>query len=256
MIPPIVCISLADATQRRVFMTEQLEKLGLPYRFLDAIRPDLSQGWPACYQRKKRLAQHGHDLTQGEIGCFLSHRQAWQEFLASADPFCCVLEDDVQLQPGFVEGMAALCECAKDWDIVRLYGVFRRESVNLCELTPGRWMVDYFDQPRGTQGYVLNRAAAQRLLQHTDKMACAIDDAIDRGWEHKLRLYGVEPYLVVEQLQHVSTIGSRKRPRLPLLRRLLREINRGFTDLRKQRWVMEKRIRYAVLRRTRPPFFR
>lgn len=249
MIPSIVCISLADAEQRRAFMAGQLEKLGLPYRFLDAIRPDLSQGWPDCYQRKQRLARHGHDLTQGEIGCFLSHRQAWQEFLAGSEPFLCVLEDDVELQPGFAEGLEALCAHAGEWDIVRLYGVFCRDSAKLRELAPGRWLVDYFDQPRGTQGYVLNRVAAERLLRHTDKMNCAIDDAIDRGWEHKLRLYGVEPYLVVEQLQHASTIGSRKRARLPLWRRLMRELHRGLGDLRKQRWVLEKRVRYVLSRK-------
>lgn len=149
---------------------------------------------------------------------------------ASEDRFCCVLEDDVELQAGFAENLAALCNQAQVWDVVRLYGVFRRDSAKLLELTPGRWLVDYFEQPRGTQGYV-QLAAAERLLRHTEKMSCAIDDAIDRGWEHKLRLYGIEPYLVIEQLQHASTIGNRKRAPLTLWRRISREIHRSKNDM-------------------------
>lgn len=244
MMPMITCISLPEQTERRQFMAKQFARLALDFRFLDAIKPDIETGWPACYERKLRLRIHGFDLTRGEIGCYLSHRQAWQNFLASDAPYLCVLEDDVELQAGFCEGLIALCNGADEWDVVRLYAVFKREGAALKTLSSGQKLLDYLDQPRGTQGYLLTRDAAAQLLRYTARMIHPIDDALDRTWEHGLRLFGVRPYLVLEQQQHASSIGSRKRPKLGLLDKLMRELYRTRTNCLKTWTVQTKRWRY------------
>lgn len=227
-------------------MAGQLNSVDIPYRFLDAIRPDLSLGWPTIYQRKKRIARYGYDLTQGEIGAYLSHRMAWQEFLDSGNALCCFLEDDVELQPRFAEGLTVLCTHADQWGIVRLYGIFPRVHRNVFEFMRECWLIDYFYQPSGLQGYVLNRATAQQLLAHTKEMFCAIDDMVDRDWEHRLRIYGVEPCLVRENQEFISSIGSRKRPRMSILKKLAREIYRTKSDFSKRCWVIRKRLRYFI----------
>lgn len=227
-------------------MADQFKNIDVPCRFLDAIRPDLSFGWPKIYQRKKRLARYGYDLTQGEMGCYLSHRQAWREFIDSDNAFCCVLEDDVELQPLFTEGLIALCKHAEKWGMVRLYGIYPREYENIFEFMPGRWLIDYFYQPSGLQGYVLDRITAQRLLAFTQEMFCAIDDMADRDWEHKLRIYGVEPCLVRESHQFVSSIGNRKRPKMSVMKKLAREIQRSGSNLAKRCWVVAKKSRYLI----------
>ena len=227
-------------------MTAQLENIGFPFQFLNAIRPNLSLGWPTSYLRKKRLARYGYDLTQGEIGCYLSHRKSWQEFLDSGNALCCVIEDDAELQPHFTEGLIGLCKHANQWDIVRLYGIFNREYTKLFEFMHGYRIIDYFYQPSGLQGYVLNRAAAQQLLAHTETMFCAIDDMVDRDWEHKLRIYGIKPYLIREQQQLPSTIGNRKRPSMSIWKKLTREIYRSRSDLHKRCWVLNKRLKYII----------
>ena len=227
-------------------MTGQLDNIDIPYRFLDAIRPNLSLGWPISYLRKKRLARYGYDLTAGEIGCYLSHRKSWQDFLDSGNALCCILEDDVELQPRFTEGLMGLCKHANQWDIVRLYGIFTRGYKNLFEFMPGHRIIDYFYQPSGLQGYVLNRSAAQQLLAHTETMFCAIDDMVDRDWEHKLRIYGIDPYLIRDPQQFLSSIGNRKRPSMSIWKKLTREIYRSRSDLHKRCWVLNKRLRYII----------
>lgn len=244
----IICISLPDSTERRSFMAAQFKELGLPYRFLDAIRPDLSLGWPAIYQRKKRIARYGYDLTQGEIGAYLSHRKAWQEFLDSGNTICCFLEDDVDLQPHFNEGLAALCRHAEKWDIVRLYGIFEKQYNSTLEFMPGYWLIDYFYQPSGLQGYLLNRKSAKQLLAYTDEMYCAIDDMVDRDWEHRFLIYGVKPHLVNENQKFISTIGNRKRPKFSIWKKINLEFHRSESDFHKRCWVLSKRLYYIIKR--------
>jgi glycosyl transferase family 25 len=221
-------------------MEGQFTKLGLEYSFLDAVRVE---GWPDCYDRCKRLRSYGFDLIRGEIGCYLSHRKAWQELLDSDAPYICVLEDDVGLHDDFVAGMEALCECADEWDFVRIFSLFEREGAVLKILRSGHKLLDFFDQPRGMQGYLINREAAKRLLKCTTTMIHPIDDAIDREWEHGLRLYGIRPYIVSEH-QFPSSIGERTRSKLTWAVKISREFYRIAPSLKKEIGILRKRWRY------------
>jgi len=240
MAPLILCISMPEQTERRAYMAAQFAKLGLEYRFLDAVRVE---GLPDCYDRRKRLRYYGFDLIGGEIGAYISHRKAWQELLDSDEPCICVLEDDAALHDDFMDGMEALCDCAEDWDFVRIFSVFEREGAVLKNLSSGHKLLDFFDQPRSMVGYLINRTAAAKLLECTATMIHPIDDAIDREWEHGLRLYGIRPYIVSEH-QFPSSIGDRTRPKLTRARKISRELYRIGTNLKKNLEILKKRWRY------------
>ena len=240
MLPLIRCISMPEQAERRAYMASQFAKFGLEYRFLDATRVE---GFPACYDRRSRLRFYGFDLIRGEIGAYLSHRQSWQELLDSDAPYICVLEDDAELHDDFVVGLEALCECADDWDVVRIFSVFEREGAVLKKLRSGHKLLDFFDQPRSMVGYLINREAATRLLECTATMVHPIDDAIDREWEHGLRLYGIRPYIVSEH-KFPSSIGDRTRPKLMHTQKLSQELYRIGTNLKKNWMILKKRWRY------------
>jgi GR25 family glycosyltransferase involved in LPS biosynthesis len=63
-------------------------------------------------------------MTQGVIGCFASHLSVWHELEEQGDPFALVLEDDVELLPGFrVHLMSVLRELARraeEYDLLYL----------------------------------------------------------------------------------------------------------------------------------------
>lgn len=248
MLPAIVCISLADQLERRAYMARQFDAIGASYRFLDGIRVDLAAGWPAAYDRKARLAYALADLRAGEIGCYMSHRQAWQDLLDSDQEVCCVLEDDVALHSDFSATVQALYDCRADWDLVRLFGLFAQPSKRLQQIHGPHYLVDYWrKQPNGTQGYLLTRAAAQKLLAHTARIVYPIDDAIDREWEHRLRLRGVEPAVLLHpEVGFASTIGDRGSSSTSLADKLKREYTRLDTNLHKQLWSLRKRVRYLL----------
>ena len=237
----IDCISLPDQLERRAFMRRQFEQHDLPYRFFDAIR--VNSSWPAIYDRKRRLAYSGIDLRPGEMGCYLSHRAVWTEFLASDDALCLVLEDDVGLSPDFTSVVEALCAAHAQWQFVRLYAMFKKDAFPVQRLTGPYALVDYLNQPNGTQGYLLNRVAAERLLRYTAVMSAAIDTAIDREWEHGVTIRGIEPYVLSHDDLFETTLGQAGNSALSVRRKLLREVHRIGTSLRKRLWLFRKKRR-------------
>lgn len=243
----INCISLSDQPERRAYMRQQFDQYALPYRFFDAVRIVAPVGrngdWPAIYDRKRRLAYSGVDLRPGEMGCYLSHRAVWTDFLAGDDALCLVLEDDVGLSPDFVSVVEALCAAPAEWDFVRLFAMFNKPFFPARPLTGPYVLVDYLVQPNGTQGYLLNRVAAERLLRHTATMSAAIDTALDRDWEHGVPMRGIAPYVLSHDELFASTLGTVAKTSLSPLRKLLREGHRIGHSLRKQLWLFTKKRR-------------
>ena len=242
----IICISLSDQHDRRAFMTSQLNAIGVPFQIMDAVRVNLDTGWPEAYDRKARLRYAPSDLRAGEAGCYLSHQQCWQLFLKSDNDLCCILEDDVRLKDDFLQTVEALCASRDSWDLVRLFGVFQRSFKKLQRIYGDHYLVDYLTkQPNGTQGYLMNRYAAKKLLSHTSKMIYAIDESIDREWEHRLRMRGLDPAVLSHNV-FASTIGKRIVNKKTLAGRFVREYFRMGSNLRKQIWACQKRLYYIL----------
>ena len=242
----IICISLSDQHSRRALMTKQLNDIGIPFQIMDAIRPNPKQGWPEAYDRNLRFKYAPSDLRWGEIGCYQSHQKSWQLFLNSDNKLCCILEDDVILHDDFLQSVEALRAASDSWDLVRLYGIFPRPSKKLQHICGDHYLVDYLaKQPNGTQGYIVNRRAAKTLLEHTSKMIFAIDESIDREWEHRLRMRGVEP-AIMSQGDFASTIEKRIDNKKSFSGRFYREYFRMYSNLSKQAWSCRKRLRYLL----------
>ena len=79
---PILVISLQDAAERRAAVSRQLDALGLPFEFRDAI--DGRSGLPAAYEsqldRPGTEAHFGRQMSDGEYACALSHLAAYREW--------------------------------------------------------------------------------------------------------------------------------------------------------------------------------
>lgn len=229
-------------------MAEQFARLRLAHRFFDAIQIDLASGWPASYDRQRRLGYTGADLRAGEMGCFLSHRQVWLEFMETDEPFCLVLEDDVSISSEFQDVVEALCRMPEQWNFVRFFEMFPRKSFQAKNILGKYQLIDYLQQPNGTQGYLLDRHAAKTLLAHTAMMWHTIDNTIDREWEHGLWLKGVSPDLLSHQLDFETTLGVWQKKRLPWQRKLAVGCFRIGSNLRKRFWFLKKHLQIRLRR--------
>lgn len=94
-------INLERSKDRLELIAKDLDSAGLQWKRLEAIEPDDSSFLcHSLYSRKKAESLHERDLTKGELGCFLSHLAALNEFLDGTNAYLLVLEDDVTFTAG------------------------------------------------------------------------------------------------------------------------------------------------------------
>ena len=98
----ILVISLPTASQRRLDVTVQFEKLGLEFEFFDAI--DGRKGVPEKFHKYvnyQALDEFWRPLTTAEIACALTHAFACEYVFNSLEEPTIILEDDAILATDF-----------------------------------------------------------------------------------------------------------------------------------------------------------
>lgn len=100
----IYVVSLKKDVKKRELISKTLEGFGLKYRFIDAVYgKDLSEDVLNSYRVKSvgKIHDRGYSMTPGEIGCTLSHINAYKDMLDNDLSWACILEDDVILDERF-----------------------------------------------------------------------------------------------------------------------------------------------------------
>lgn len=98
----------------------------------------------------------------GAVGCFLSHRTLWQDFLSSSSSIALILEDDLDAKD--CEKLSEVVHSflkQSDWDFVLL-----------------GWVGTLGDPKKhftGTHAYMLNRPMAAQLLRYSSPMNQQVD---------------------------------------------------------------------------------
>src|SRR4051794_12383587 len=99
----VLLINLRQSSDRLRFQEQQFARLGIPFERLDAVEANsIAEGVYAdvvcAWQRP---------ISRGELGCFLSHRVAWQRVVDSGRS-ALVVEDDVLLSDNLVTVLSQL----------------------------------------------------------------------------------------------------------------------------------------------------
>lgn len=106
----------------------------------------------------------------GDKCCLLSHRLFWKRLVASGDSYAAVLEDDAVL----TSSAPCILQSA-DWiphgvDVIKLEQFGRDQRILVSDfraVAPGFELATLKSRHTGTGGYILSRAAAQKLLAIT-----------------------------------------------------------------------------------------
>jgi GR25 family glycosyltransferase involved in LPS biosynthesis len=81
----IIMISVLGSRRHRL-LEDHLSELGVGAQVVPAIflNGDLERA--SDYDLRMRMKILGYGLTNGEVGCFLAHRSAWEKVAASDRP--------------------------------------------------------------------------------------------------------------------------------------------------------------------------
>lgn len=189
-----------------------------------------------------------HELTPGEVGCFLSHRKVWQKIVEEAHPYAFVIEDDMIFSPKILDFFNSASWIPANADFVKLdfspvsnkhlYPVSRPVGI-----IGDRKIVRMVGRTYGTGCYVISLPAAESCVKHSERLPLPVDlfmfDArFDFAPRH--RLYGVFPALALDNGRPTATIqDARHHGDLSVAEYVLKGV---YSVLRRVRlkWFMKK----------------
>lgn len=202
----ISVISIKDSRRRERFH-------GFPYVFewMDAYTESASfdaQTAQALYQRQ---------LRTGEMGCTISHYELYRRLLNRQNEWHLILEDDAQLEPDFHD-FYQQCHWidlpARPTILILGHSKTHRNFQWVQKLKqPMKRVLEighhHFGDKHlsfvGTVGYLINRAALEKILQHQPHWIA--DDWL-RLASFGINVLHIENALIYEEIDGISTTGN------------------------------------------------
>lgn len=207
-----IVITLEDAQVRRDVISARLQALGIPFDFVPGVDGrKLDVPTHPGYDSFKRNIFFGRDLSNGELGCVLAHRNACRHVLETGYEAALVLEDDALLTDDLPRVIADLMTMRERWDLVRFLG--RKKNYRASRLIAplpygGAHLARPLGTPGGAYGYLLNPRAARRLLEFTERIWLPIDTLHGMTWHTGLATLSVVPSPILPDDDTPSCIDS------------------------------------------------
>ena len=227
----ILVISLKRSLDRRKKVGQEMSRIDLPWKFLDAVDGSALITPPPEYKSAKVKRLQGYDLTPNEIGCYLSHREAWKCCIAAGIPTL-ILEDDFVLSPNFEETLLTLLANIQCWRFVRLQGLYEVPCHPIVDVS-GVSLVQNKGDAVGATAYLLKPEVAQKLVQYSEDIYEPVDHFLEHQQKHGLAFLAIRPY-PVDITRVKSTIADRpeREPIMGLKKRIrsvARVLDRAFS---------------------------
>jgi glycosyl transferase family 25 len=173
---PIYLINLDRSPDRLEFVSRRLATLGLSFTRIPAVDG-------AALPEEQRAAfaaarpRDGRGWSAGQIGCFLSHFDAWRRIATGDTRWALVLEDDLHLSDALPAVIIDLCALENTIDIVRFESTGQWLTLGAPVLKlAGRAVRPLRSSAWGAGAYIISRTAAARLIATNPKMHTPTDD--------------------------------------------------------------------------------
>lgn len=225
----ILVISLERSHDRRKQVEQEMQKISLPWSFLDAVDGSKLSEAPVEYKPKKVKRLQGYELTPNEIGCYLSHKKAWQRCIESGIPTL-VLEDDFVLSADFQNILMTMLSEMTQYGFIRLQGLYDVPCKEVLAIS-GVHLVKNRGDAVGATAYLLRPEIAGELIRHSTSIYEPVDHFLEHYQKHGLEFLAIRPY-PVDITRAKSTIADRSE-RTPVkgLRKRYRSVARTIDRL-------------------------
>lgn len=221
-------IHLTRATARRPQVDRIQAACPVPASIIDAVdgRALSNVDIDAVYSREPLHApRYPFQLGVGEIGCFLSHRKAWQAILDRGLDAGLIIEDDVEIDaPVFAQAFELAREHAGELGYIQFQTrPVRGQSAVVARKGGFSIVMPDVGQLR-TSAQIVSAGHAERLLELTARFDRPVDSFLQMSWVTSNPLYCAVPPGISDRTSQTggSTISGRKR----FSDRISREIKR------------------------------
>lgn len=192
----ILAIAQPAEVERRKHLDEMLSSLGLQYQLVKTSPPVPQNQWHEVgFDHEKSRSILGRDLSSGEIGCFLSHRNAWKTAAESSTPSL-ILEGDAKLDQDSCNVCERLTQRPTSWELAMLYYSKCIPSVWQQQRLDDTFRLAKFANRRAycLAAYIVTPEGAQKLLEMSEHFYLPADDFVSGGWVKKdLNMFAVIP---------------------------------------------------------------
>lgn len=164
-------------------------------------------------------------LSQGEIGCFLSHKKVWQEIVDQDLTAGLIFEDDVHIDSNvFNKAVSLAIPHAEKLGYIQFQVRDVLDLNFILEKSDDTRIVQPTITPLRTSVQLVSRTVAKKLLDLTQKFDRPIDGFLQMHWETGIHLACVVPSGVSDKTQ--ETGGSTLSTKHPIFKKIGRAVKR------------------------------
>ena len=216
MIAEACILSLDRATERRPQVNRTISTCPLKCSVISAVDGNLLSDAEISrvYQRKLHSPTYIAELRKAEIGCFLSHRKAWQKIATGAADAVLILEDDMQLQqPQFDAALQFALANIVPGDYLKFHAGEIRTPAAVLKSSGPHALISPVVAPLGATSQLITREAALRLLDASIVFDRPVDTFVQMTWLTGVAIKVVTPCCVFEISRDLggSTISQKKK---------------------------------------------
>lgn len=225
-------IHLNRASKRKLTVDKIVSDMTLETEIIDAVDGhNLSDAQLNHHISDKKLFNPPYPflLNKGEVGCFLSHRLAWQKIVDQKLIGALIIEDDVKIdKKKFNEGLDASLDYLDNIGYiqfqVRKIEKYSEEIQNIN----GIKLLEVIPIPLRTSAQIVSYEAALKLLELTKKFDRPIDGFLQLSWSTGLKVKIISPSSIVDITNELggSTISKKYSKTLFIKRTMLRSLYR------------------------------
>ncbi|HVW54671.1 MAG TPA: glycosyltransferase family 25 protein [Rhizobiaceae bacterium] len=198
-------IHLGRATQRRPQVEKLLTQLHLPAGIIDAVDGNklTREEIAAVFRRNLHRPGYPFEVRPTEIGCFLSHRKAWQTILDRKLDAGLIVEDDVTVDGALYPRLLAFALANLGGnDVIRFPYRDYTDKGRVVAREDGLTLAEPRIIGLGMQMQLVSKGAAGALLEATEIFDRPVDTTIQMPGVKGVRVLVARP-TAIRQIGHL-----------------------------------------------------
>lgn len=176
------------------------------FKAIDGKHYDFSKSYSDELQDQKFLRR----LSGPELGCFMSHYLLWELIQSNDLEGAVILEDDISVEPNLGELIERASSIPHEYDLIRLAGLGKVPQLDVMKLSESHSLTMLMRGSTGTQGYIISRHGARKLLKRAMPISVPVDVFIDHNWISGIKTLAIRPYPVTQNTSLESSISGER----------------------------------------------